>query len=396
MPQVYVTKNFVKLGQAFQEGYTTVSEQGSSRSSKTYSNVQWLIKRCLDVAGTSVSIVRKTMPAIKRSVYRDFEEIMVTWGLWNDRRMNKSEFVYTFDNGSWIEFFSCENEQKMRGSKRQILFVNEANELSFIEWQQLQMRTTLFSIIDYNPSFSEEHWINQVNQERKTFHFISTYKDNPFLEQKVIDEIESLQWKNKTLWQVYGLGQQAIVEGLVFPTIIIDDYTPREAERRRYIGIDFGYENDPTAIVEVSFWKNKMYIKELCYKTHMLASDIIAELKKINWEPEIISESADPRLVDEIYNAGLDIKPVHKFGGSIMAGITKMQEYEICVTKESINVIKELRNYTYRQDREGKWLNVPIDAYNHGIDAIRYVVLEKILGIGASGMDASGILGLIG
>ena len=138
-----------------------------------------------------------------------------------------------------------------------------------------------------------------------------------------------------------------------------------------------------------------MYIKELCYKTHMLASDIIAELKKINWEPEIISESADPRLVDEIYNAGLDIKPVHKFGGSIMAGITKMQEYEIHVTNGSVNAIKEFRNYTYRQDKEGKWLNQPIDAYNHIIDAARYVTLEKILGIGASGLDASGILGLI-
>lgn len=396
MPQVFVTKNFIKLGQAFDSGYTTVSEQGSSRSSKTYSNVQWLIKRCLDYAGTTVSIVRKTMPAIKRSVYRDFEEIMVSWGQWNDRSMNKSEFIYTFDNGSWIEFFSCENEQKMRGSKRQILFVNEANELSFIEWQQLQMRTTQFSILDYNPSFSEEHWINQVNQERKTFHFISTYKDNPFLEQKVIDEIESLQWKNKTLWQVYGLGQQAIVEGLIFPKITITDYVPKEAERHRFIGMDFGYENDPTAIVEVLFWGKKMYINELCYKTHMLTSDIINELKKIPWNPEIISECADPRLVDEIYNAGLDIKAVHKFGGSIMAGITKMQEYEICVTKGSVNVIKELRNYTYRQDKEGKWLNVPIDAYNHGIDAVRYVVLEKILGVGASGMDASGILGLLG
>lgn len=365
-------------------------------SSKTYSNIQWLIKLCLDVPCTSVSIVRKTMPAIRRSVYRDFKEIMINWGVWDDRHMNKSEFVYTFGNGSWIEFFSCENEQKMRGSKRAVLFVNEANELSFIEWQQLQMRTTLFSIIDYNPSFSEEHWINQVNQEDRTYFFISTYKDNPFLEQKVIDEIESLQWKNKSLWQVYGLGQRAIVEGLVFPHIEIVDFVPREAYRHRFVGIDFGYEHDPTAIVEVSFWHKKMYIHELCYRTHMLTSDIIRELKGIEWSPEIISESADPRMVDEIYNAGLDIKPVHKFGGSIKAGITKMQEYEICVTKDSTNIIKEYKNYTYRQDKEGKWLNEPIDAYNHGIDAARYVVLEKILGANKSGMDAAGILGLLG
>lgn len=365
MPRVYVTKNFIKLGQAFDLGYTTVSEQGSARSSKTYSNVQWLINRCINHPNTTVSIVRKTLNALKRSVYRDFEDIMNDWGLWSDRQMNKSDYIYRFPNGSWIEFFSCDNEQKMRGPKRQILFVNEANDLNYIEWQQLQMRTTQFTILDYNPSFSEEHWINQVNEEKKTFHFISTYKDNPFLEQKIIDEIESLQWKNKSLWQIYGLGQRAVVEGLVFPEFKIVDYIPREAERRRYIGIDFGYSNDFTAIVEVSFFEGRMYLKELCYKTHMLTSDIISELKKIRWEPEIISESADPRLVDEIYNAGLDIHSVHKFGGSIDAGLTKMKEYEICVTKDSENLIKELKNYTYRQDKEGKWLNVPIDAYNH-------------------------------
>ena len=365
MPKVFVTKNYMKVETAFQKGYSTVSEQGSSRSSKTWSNIQWLVMRAFNVPGTTISIVRKTFPALRRSVYRDFVQIMQDFGLWNDREMNKSEFVYHFGNGSWIEFFSCENEQKLRGSKRQILFVNEANEISFLEWQQLQMRTTVFSILDYNPSFSEEHWINQVNEEDRTFYFISTYKDNPFLEQKVIDEIESLQWKNKSLWQVYGLGQRAIVEGLIFPHIEIVDSIPRQAEKHRYVGMDLGYSSDPTAIVEVSFWHNRMYIHELCYRTHMLTSDIIKELKAIEWQPEIISESADPRMIDEIYNAGLDIHPVHKYGGSINAGLTKMQEYEICVTRTSTNVIKEFRNYTYRQDKEGKWLNEPIDAFNH-------------------------------
>ncbi len=343
-----------------------------------------------------VSIVRKTMPALKRSVYRDFKDIMIEWGLWNDRAMNKSEFVYTFGNGSWVEFFSCEDEQKLRGSKRKILFVNEANEISFIEWQQLQMRTTEFSIIDYNPSFSEEHWINQVNSERKTCFWISTYKDNLFLEQKVIDEIESLQWKNKSLWQVYGLGQRAIVDGLIFPNVEIVDNIPRQAERRRFAGIDFGYASDPTAIIEVAFYRGTIYLNELCYQTHMLTSDIIRELKSIEWQPEIISESADPRMVDEIYNAGIDIKAVHKYQGSINAGLMKMKEYRICITRHSSNLIKEFHNYTYRQDKEGKWLNEPIDAFNHGIDAVRYVVLEKILGGYGSGMSASEILGIVG
>jgi len=395
MPQGYVTKNYVRLDAAYRKGYTTASLQGSSRSSKTYSNVQWLIRLCYDVSGTTVSIVRKTMPALKRSVYRDFKEIMIEWGLWGCGTMNKSEFVFTFNNGSWIEFFSCEDEQKLRGSKRQVLFVNEANEISFLEWQQLQMRTTKFSIIDYNPSFSEEHWINQVNAERKTSFWISTYKDNPFLEQKVIDEIESLQTKNQSLWQVYGLGQRAVVEGLVFPNIEIIDSIPRIAERRRYIGMDFGYTNDPTAIIEVCFWQDKMYLNELCYQTHMLTAEIIRTLKAIDGQPEIISESADPRLVDEIYNAGLDIKPVHKYAGSINAGLQKMKEYHIYITRQSSNLVKEFHNYTYRQDKEGKWLNEPIDAFNHGIDSVRYVTIEKILGGYGSGMSASEILGIL-
>ena len=392
MPDIFITKNYYKVQAAKDAGFTTCSLQGSSRSSKTWSIIQLLCVWCHEIPKTTVSIIRAGMPSIKRTVYRDFRDVMISFGWWDERNMNKSDFIYYFDNGSWIEFFSTDNEQKVRGSKRQILFVNEANELSFIEWQQLQMRTTEFSILDYNPSFSEEHWINLVNQEKSTYFFISTYKDNPFLEPKVVAEIESLQWKNKSLWQVYGLGQRAVVEGLVFPHCTLVDAIPYEAKKHRCIGMDFGYASDPTAIVEVAFWGKKLYIDEHCYRTHMLTTDIVAELKKFDWCPEIISESADPRLIDEIYNAGLDIKPVHKTPGSINAGLTKMQEYEICITRRSTNLIKEFKNYTYRQDKEGKWLNEPIDCYNHGIDGIRYVILEKILGAYSHAYSASQLL----
>lgn len=395
MPTGYVTKNFVKLETAFQKGYTTASLQGSARSSKTYSVIQWLINRCISVPGTTVSIVRATLPAIKRSVFRDFLDILNTWGVYNPKNLNKSDFVYYFDNSSWVEFFSCENEQKLRGPKRQILYVNEANEILDLEWQQLQMRTTLFSILDYNPSFSEEHWINQVNQEHKTCFWISTYKDNPFLEQRVIDEIESLQWKNPSLWQVYGLGKRAMVEGLVFKNVVIDDYIPVEAKRHHYRGMDFGYASDPTAIVDVYILGKNIYIDEACYQTRMLASDIIRVLRQDNNNTEIISECADPRLIDEIYNAGIDIKPVKKFPGSIQAGIMKMQEYTIHITKRSTNVRREFNNYTYRKDKEGKWLNEPVDYMNHAIDGCRYVVLEKILGANAGTMSSAQILGFI-
>lgn len=377
MPHVFLAKNYMRVKGAKEAGFTTCSLQGSSRSAKTYSVVQFLCMYCFNNAGTTVSIIRAGMPSIKRTVYRDFKDVMLSFGWWEDKAMNKSEFVYTFPNGSWIEFFSTDNEQKVRGSKRKILFVNEANELSFLEWQQLQMRTTEFSILDYNPSFSEDHWINQVNEEKSTYWFISTYKDNPFLEPKVIAEIESLKWKNPSLWRIYGLGMRAIVEGLVFENVVVDDYVPVEAERHRYIGMDLGYANDSTAIVEVKLWGNNMYLNELCYKTHMLTDEIINTLKGIEGRPEIISESADPRLVDEIYNAGLDIKPVKKFAGSINAGIMKMQQYKIHVTSKSINLRKEFNNYTWRQDKEGKWLNEPIDMWNHCFTGDTLVLTDK-------------------
>lgn len=390
--KIQTTRIYAEIQKAKDAGFTTVSEQGSSRSSKTFNTVIWIILRCIYVPKTTVSVVRATLPSIKGSVFRDFKEIMLKIGAWNEKCMNKSELIYSFPNGSWIEFFSCDNEQKIRGRKRKILYVNEGNELKFIEWQQLQMRTTEFSIIDYNPSFTEDHWICTLNKEKTTYHFITTYKDNPFLEQKVIDEIESLQWKNPSLWRVYGLGLQAIIEGLIFENVEYVDEIPSYAKRKTWLGMDFGYTNDPTSIVEVCLYNDTLYLDEVCYQTKMLSSDIIKAIKEKNRtekrEYKVISESADPRLIDEVYNAGIDIHPVKKFGGSIMAGIQKMQEFKIKITKRSINLRKEYNNYTYRQDKEGKWLNEPIDAWNHGIDATRYVVLEEILGDYGQGITA--------
>lgn len=370
---------YSKVDEAIESGFTTVSAQGSSRSSKTYNILIWLVVYCLQNSNTRLSIVRATLPALKRTVLIDLKEILFKMGSFEDSRLNKSELTYHFDNGSWIELFSTDSEQKIRGSKRDILYVNEANELKFIEWQQLKMRTTRFSIIDYNPSFSDDHWICGVNKDTKTHHFISTYKDNPFLEQTVIDEIESLRTKNKSLWQVYGLGLQAVIEGLIFKNVEVVNEIPPHV-RKRWVGMDFGYSNDPTAINEVAIDGDTIYVDEICYRTEMLTTDIINTLKSSCPTLKIISESADPRLIQEIYNAGLNIHPVEKFQGSIEAGINKLLAYKICITERSVNTLKEFHNYTYQQDKEGKWLNRPIDAFNHSIDGIRYVVISEILG----------------
>lgn len=375
---IQTTKIYATVDSAIKSGYKVVSAQGSSRSSKTYNILIYLLAYILQHPKTSLSVVRKTLPSLKGSVFRDFKEIMQDkFRMWDNRCMNKSDMVYTFPNGSFCEFFSTDDEQKIRGRKRNILYCNEGNEISFLEWQQLVMRTTDFSVIDYNPSFSDEHWLCDLNKDSRTFHFISTYKDNPFLEQTIIDEIESLQHKNKALWTVYGLGLQAMAEGLVFPDFEIVDEFPAYAKHVG-AGLDFGYSADPTAVVRCGIVDDCMYLDELCYQTHMLTSEIIDVLKPLGLF--VYADSADPRLIQEISNAGIVIYPADKYKGSVMGGLFKMMEYRLCVTKRSVNLIKELKNYVYEQNKDGKFINAPIDAYNHLIDAARYWTIGKIMG----------------
>lgn len=377
------------INEGLSKGKTIISLQGSSRSAKTYNTLIRLIVYLIENPNVRMSIVRKTLPALKGSVLIDFKEITNRMGLWENSQFNKTELVYRFPNGSWIEFFSTDDEQKIRGRKRHILFANEANEISQIEWQQLVMRTTLFSILDYNPSFSEDHWIEQINKDPDCFHFISTYKDNPFLEQKIIDDLEKLKDRNKSLWTVYGLGLRAVIEGRIFESYEIVDEIPHWV-KKKWTGMDFGYTNDPTAIVDVAIHENDLYLDELCYRTRMLTNDITKQLKKLPDGHRVISESADPRLIDEIHHAGINIHPVEKYQGSIMAGLTKMQEFNIKITKRSTNIKKEIDNYVYAQDKEGKYLNEPIDQFNHAIDAARYVILDRVIGKRSKTRNLSG------
>ncbi len=367
----------IELG--LSQGKSIISAQGSSRSAKTVTILIYLITYILEHNNTRLSIVRKTLPALKGSVLIDFKEILNRMQIWDSKQFNKTELIYTLSNKSWIEFFSTDDEQKIRGRKRAILFVNEANEISYLEWQQLIMRTTLFAVLDYNPSFSEDHWIEQINKDPDCYHFISTYKDNPFLEQKIVDDIEKLQGKNKSLWTVYGLGLRAVIEGRIFESYEEVDEIP-EYVRKRWVGMDFGYTNDPTAILNVAIDGEDLYMDEICYRTRMLTNDIIKVLKSECPGKKIISESADPRLIDEIHNAGLNIHAVEKFQGSVNAGLAKMKEYNIKITRRSVHIKKEIDNYVYDQDKEGRYLNEPVDEFNHAIDGARYVILEEVIG----------------
>ena len=377
MKRIQTTEIYNRLDGAAAEGYTAISLQGSARSGKTYNVMIWLILYALRVPHIKISVVRATLPALKGSVLEDFNTIMHQLGVYNDRHFNKTDLIYWFRSCSTIEFFSASDEQRLRGRKRDILFVNEANELSAIQFQQLKMRTSRLTIIDYNPSFSEEHWIaKDFNRDPRTYHFVSTYRDNPFLEQTIIDEIESLQNKNKSLWQIFGEGQMAQVEGLIFTDYSVIEAFPPDAEKHARLGIDFGFTNDPTAIVRVSFDGESLFLDEVCYRTRMLQSEIIDTLK-LHRDRRVISESADPRLIEEIHRAGINIHPVRKYSGSVQAGIAWMQQHPLLITAQSVNLLKERANYTWAQDKEGNFINTPIDAYNHAFDATRYVCMTE-------------------
>lgn len=365
-----------------QEGKDLISLQGSMRSGKTYNVMIFLIQACL-ASKIIVTVARQSMPVLKRSVFRDFLEIMANMRIYKQSQMNKTTMVYTFENGSVMEFAAFDDEQKARGPSRDVLFCNEANELEWGVFQQLRGRTRRFTIIDYNPSFTEEHWIFRINSDRRTYHFISTFVDNPFLTDAIREEINSLKYSNPAWWQIFGLGQYAIVEGLVFPKTTWDecditDFPLWNQDKR--IGIDFGYSNDPTAAVLCVFDKKDgekhLYMHELLYEKGLKSKHIASRLKQYN---DVIKncESADPRLIDELEDEGLSLLyPVKKYSGSVVAGVQKMLGYRIHITKTSVDLKKELNNYVWQKDRHGSYTNVPIDKFNHLIDAARYCVLS--------------------
>lgn len=378
--EIKTTIVYDEIAEARSWGFDTISCQGSSRSSKTYNILIWLIVEAATTPNTVVSVVRKTLPALKASALRDFKEIMIGLKWWSDKSFNKTELMYYFPNGSMIEFFSTDDEQKVRGRKRAILFANEANELDSMEYQQLKMRTTRYAILDYNPSFDDEHWISKLNARADVYHFLTTYLDNPFLERTIVQELERLRETNQSLWKIYGLGLQARVEGLIFPTYYEVDAMPTNAKRQG-AGVDFGFTNDPTAIIDCGILGDNLYLSERAYQTRMLTNEIADSLKQ---RKDLIAyaDNSDPRLIEEIRMQGVRIEGVPK--PKIITRINSMQRYRINIVKGSPNILKEIKNYCYAQDRNGKWLNEPIDKFNHAFDASAYWYVKNVMGVGST------------
>jgi phage terminase large subunit len=351
--------------------------QGSARSGKSFALIQYLIVKALD-SKSLISVVRKTFPALRTSALRDFKDIMQSLELWDDEKWMATEKVYTFDNGSQIEFFSTDIAEKLKGLRRNILWIDEANELAYDQYLQLAIRTTNEIILSYNPSFSPKHWIlKEVSLDDDVETYITTYKNNPYLPAEQIRFIEKYRDTNPRFWQTYGLGQFAVNEKQIYDFEIVDEFDFDTAEFVCF-GMDIGYVSDPTALVGI--WKSgdKLILNEHIYKRGLITSEIIEMMRgNVDERDIIIVDSSEPRLIDEIKRSGFSLaKGVKKGKDSIQWGIDMVKRWKIIVPKSNANLIEELYSYEWVDDGNGGVTNVPVDANNHLLDAMRYGVME--------------------
>jgi len=346
---------------------------GGTRSGKTYAILQWLIVRAIQEK-QDITIVRKTVPSLKRTVMKDFKDILLGINYFHDDSFNQSERYYKFTNGSIISFLNTDDPEKLRGVKSDILFIDEASEVDEESYFQLSIRCSGPIVLAFNPTISPYHWLRQMeNCER----FVTTYKDNPYLPQEMVDAIEELQHKNPKYWTIYGKGEYAPNDKAIFNFQIVDEIPMCELVA---FGMDFGFANDPTTLVAVHKSGDMLYLRELMYDTGLVTNDIIKKLQDFNVgrTTEIWCDSADPRLIEEIHRSGFNAKPVKKGPDSIKFGIGVLQNYGICVSKKSQNLINELYSYQWATDKYGYVLDKPEGGLDHLIDAARYVAMMRL------------------
>jgi len=384
------TKVFDMTSEAWLKRPRYISSCGGTRSGKTYSILQLLYLHLLGEerrgAKPSVtSVVSETMPHLKRGVIRDFQTILRAEGLWSDEKWNKTENTYTFDNGSILEFFSVDNAGKVYGSARDNLFINEAQHIEYEIARQLFVRTRDRIIIDYNPT--HQFWaMEKVECKDNCIRIHSTYKDNGFLTDEQVREIEDNK-SDKNWWKVFGEGKVGTLDGLIYEFELIDEM-PVHTEGDNLVeveGLDFGFTNDPTARVRVLADPRKKiaYVQEMCYETHMLNRHIIANLASTNTSKRvsIYADCAEPKSIAEIAEAGYNITACDKDApvrsDKLKFQLLWMQGWKLYFTKDSTNLITEARNYTWEKDKSGNPTNQPIDKFNHLLDAMRYAIYSR-------------------
>jgi phage terminase large subunit len=355
--------------------------RGGTSAGKTFGILPLLIDKAIREPLLEISVVSESIPHLRRGALKDFLKIMMSLNRYKDDQFNKSTLKYTFQNGSYIEFFSADQPDKLRGARRTILYVNECNNIEFDAYYQMAIRTSGDIWLDYNPAST--FWVDKEILTQPDVDFITlTYLDNEALSDSIIKEIESAKIKALTStywanwWQVYGLGQTGSLEG-----VCITDWNeidlPSDA-RILCAGMDFGYTNDPTSLVLMYKYNDAYIFDEIIYKKGLLNSEISNLLKANNITDIIYADSAEPKSIAELNSYGHNVLPVSKGRDSITYGISLINQNKIYVTSRSKNLINELRNYIWLTDKSGVKMNKPIDAYNHAVDAMRYAIMSQL------------------
>jgi len=362
----------IKSTVIFEKNYEAIAgdkrfiiNEGGSRSSKTYSLCQLMIIYCLQNNNKVVSVIRKTFPALRATVLRDFIEILKDIGLYKQEMHNKSEHIYTFANGSMVEFFSVDDEQKIRGRKRDIAWCNEANELYFDDFTQLNMRTEDKLIFDYNPSDSAS-WLYELPAE-ESIKIKSTYKDNPFLPESIKAQIEDLARTDEALYQIYALGEKAISKSNIYSQWSFVAHRPAKFVKYVY-GLDFGY-NHPTALMRVYYCDNDIYIEPVIYESYLTTTMLIEKLATLNIEQTvtILADYSRPEIIQEMNIAGYDVQNANKV---VKKGIDNLKTFGVfCQDDKAIK--REYENYKWK--KIGDFItDEPVKLFDDAMDAIRY------------------------
>lgn len=341
--------------------------QGGTSAGKTIGIILYLIDKA-QREKVSISIVSESLPHLKRAAMRDFLNIMQEHRYYKEALFNRTDRIYNFETGATIEFFSVDEIGKVRGPRRDIIFINEANNISFETYEQLEVRTKQEIIIDYNPV--SEFWVHTDVIPKMDHDFLRlTYLDNEALDKRIVESIESRK-DRENWWRVYGLGEVGFLEGSIYKDWEFINELPQEARLEAY-GLDFGFTVDPTSVIAIYYLDDHYILDEKLYRAGLTNNQIG---KLINQWPEapVVCDSAEPKSIEEIRMYGVNAVPSVKGTGSVNYGIQLVQDQKIKVTKSSINLIKEYRNYRWKLDRDGKPLNTPEDVWNHALDAIRY------------------------
>lgn len=347
---------------------------GGTSAGKTISIMQILISKAIDdKRPTLTSVVSESFPHLKKGAMRDFKNIMQEHNYWDDRDWNATDSIYTFQSGSKIEFFSADQPSKVRGPRRERLYVNECNNVDYEAFDQLEVRTNLEVWLDWNPTYEFWFYTNVLNN-RDDIDFITlTYKDNEGLPENIVKSIE-MRKSNKQWWRVYGEGKLGEVEGRIYTGWQTLDEIPFEARLEGY-GLDFGYTNDPTAIVAVYYYNGGYILDEKCYRKGMSNRDIADLLNSLPYGL-VVADSAEPKSIDDIKSYGVAIVAADKSGTKskpyLKTSIGHVQDQKISVTKGSINLIREYRRYLWKVGKDGRTLNEPDGGYDHALDAARY------------------------